>query len=214
MSREIIADPVAKLPRPRTAPGGPAVEFELPAPDDGPPVAPAPDGRQRVTAIAALLAVLAALLVGAVAGDRHASDLGRRQAAAGTRVLIWADDEQVPGDGEGESGRHPTLRVSLAVTAGPVTVLRLLLGAGTAEATGLQARPGAVLSTDLALRPDCAALARTGADPRPLRSARAVIRIPGLEGVREVPVDVLGDPAAVMLPLLAPCAADGYGTGA
>jgi hypothetical protein len=206
VSREVIADPVAAVPRPRTA-----VEFDLCRPDGDPPATTVAVGPRRLTAIASVLAVLTALVGGAVAGDRHATDLARRQAAAATRVLVWSDGEQLPGDADGESGRHPTLRVSLAVTGGPVTVLRLLLGAGTAEATALQVRPGAPVDTELALRPDCAALTSTGADPRTLGAARALVRIDHLEGVREVPLDVLGDPAAVMLPLLAPCTAGGYG---
>jgi hypothetical protein len=227
MSHEIIHDPVVGLPRPRRAGGsgahlplpaspGPALDLEARSGCATRPLRSGSRSTRVSTPITLVTVALVALLAGAAVGDAHAGHAARTQLAAGTRVLLWADATEVPGDGVGEpeSVGLSALPVSLVVTGSPVTVSRLLFGVGEADASpALALRPGVRLSTDLVLRPDCAVLGRDGGHPAAFTQARAVVRLPGAAGLREVPLDVLGDPSAVLLSLLAPCADDSYRVG-
>jgi hypothetical protein len=245
MSREVIADPLVGVPRPRAsrfpvlvsaaaaptaiAPTTPrdaepaagsldaaiglgalgldALGLDPVRPD---PVRPAPPRRW----VALMTVALLALLAGAAVGDTHARRAAQDQLLAGTRVLLWADGTELPGDGDAESADLSALPVTLVVAGSPVTVLRLLLGAGEADASpALVLRPGVRVSADLKLHPDCVVLGRDGGHPAAFATARAVVRMPGESQLREVPLDVLGDPSAVTLSLLAPCTADNYGVG-
>jgi len=168
-------------------------------------------GRRWVIPATVICVALTALACGAAAGDAHARLAAADQVVAGTRVLMWADDATVPGGDGIPLTTPPPLPVGLMVAGSPVTVLRLLLGTGDADVS-LALRPGARRRAEVRLRPDCAALGRDGGDPAAFASARAVVRLTGRPGLRQVPLDVLGNPSAVMLSLLAPCAAGTFGS--
>jgi hypothetical protein len=149
---------------------------------------------------------VACLLVGALGGSGWSRQQTQAQADAATRVLLWTDGEQVPG--ELESGAASTrLRVTLMATGAPVILERVLLGAGQGDSeAGVTLLPGRQATADLVLHADCSAMTH---DDRGvvanLSDQRAVVRPAGSRHSREVPLDVLADSSTLMLSLLAPC---------
>ena len=183
--------------------------------DEAPPTGTDRQDRQDRRVRPAWLAAVAVgcLAVGALGGAGWSHADAQHQLDAATHVFLWTDGTQLPAGSDAFAGSVGTaatgtrLRVNLLVTGSPVILQRVLLGAGQGESTaGITLLPGVEVTADLDLRPDCAALARDGegvvAD---LSRQHAVVRPAGSQRTREVPLDVLADPAALMLPLVAPC---------
>jgi hypothetical protein len=169
-------------------------------------------GRRSITPIALVSVTAAALGVGALAGTDQAQNTARDQLAAGTRVLMWTDPSAVAAEEQDpQSQATPDFRATLTAAGSPVTLQRIVLAVGQATVQpAIDLRPGARASADLSLTPDCNAVGRTDSDASLLNSARAVVRLPGSQHTQEVPLDVVGDPSAVILTMLAPCSLSTY----
>ncbi|HEY6793541.1 MAG TPA: hypothetical protein VI248_02540 [Kineosporiaceae bacterium] len=170
----------------------------------GTELGPARRGLRRLGLAAVAVASLG---VGVLGGSGYAQQTARTQRDAETAVMLWADSADVPG--EAEPGAPAVLRVTLAVTGAPVVVDRVLLGAGEGDSpNGVALVPGRPVPADLVVHADCSTVSRDAAGlvTRP-GNLRAVIHRDGSSRHREVPLNVLADPSAVMLSLLAPCMA-------
>jgi hypothetical protein len=177
-------------------------------PLDGPASAEPPPPRRSLQRLGVAAVAVASLGIGVLGGSGYAQQTARHQREADTRVLLWVDGAQVPG--EAQPGAPVVLRVNLIVTGAPLVLDRVMLGAGEGDSLGgVTLLPGRQAAADLALRPDCAAAARSGAGRvEPAAHLRAVVRAAGSARTREVPLDVLADPSALWMSLLAPCAGD------
>jgi hypothetical protein len=175
--------------------------------------------RRTVTPITTLAVAVLCVLVGGLAGHAEGANAARHGMLSGTRVMLWADSVAIPVTtgpaGPAGPARPVTIRVSLTATTGPVTLeqIRFATGFGQAQPQ-VTLRPGEQTSTDLVLHPDCdrigAGLRMTtwaGSDEPAADAPRAVVRIRGSQLSAEVPLDLVGDPATVMVALLAPCSA-------
>ena len=191
---------------------------------------------RSVTPLTLVGVVAAALGLGVLAGGSQAHRDDLDQQLAGTRVLLWTDGGPVDSDpaGTGISDGldldadvgadvyaaadaaaggldRSGLEAVLTSTGSVVQVERVELGVGQGTPQQpLTLQPGGRQTAMLRLQPDCELLGRSGARPAALASARAVVRVPGSSRTRRVPLDVLGDPSAMVLSLASGCPIGDY----
>lgn len=168
---------------------------------------------------------------GTALADQATADRLVAARLAATRVMIWADGATVPG----EDVEGPPLSVSLVAAGEGVVLERLVLGGATVVPDSPLTLPAGVrVDAELHLADGCLdSVAPIGASdesresgsgelgfpahavvrltagpggPGGRGSSEAVRRTSGGDGEHDVPLDVLGDPAGVLLPLLARCA--------
>jgi hypothetical protein len=239
MSREEVATRPVPTARPglrvrprRDADGAlPVPDRTRPADRPAPAVAPTPEtdlacapavrrrrwdarrwNRRTVSPITVLAVAAICCALGGLAGNAAGANDARARLLAGARVMLWADVTTLPGEGGADPGGSPRVRVTAAAGTGPMVLERVLFSAGSADARpAVTLRPGQQASTDLVLHPDCGTagtglrLTSWGDAPSP----RAVVRVGGSSLPVEVPLDLVGDPSALMISLLAPCSTVG-----